>query len=309
MIERDLSDLPSASRPQGTNYPLPAGQRPFLDQLMEQFVTDYEAAREPKPLAIPEAGWYRASFSTECERELYYHKIEAEETDPPTAETYWNWMMGTFTHDTFQAVMKARWPETEIEAAVDLRPLGVPGSASADAVMYVDGEIRANVEIKSTGGYSFKNMTGSQGNKPGPRGSAVVQGALANRALGAPKLIVPYIAFEPDRRVKDKTPTSMIAAQWEYTAEECDMIIDEPIGVITKIDWFHSEGALPTRELHIDGIVRGAVVQDPSRGMWVKVDGNGNAAGTGTTWKCDYCNFRKRCQADGPGGIDTSEAF
>ena len=33
--------------------------------------TDYEAAREPKPLAIPEAGWYRASFSTECERELY----------------------------------------------------------------------------------------------------------------------------------------------------------------------------------------------------------------------------------------------
>lgn len=310
-ITRDLSDLPRAVR-SGGNPPLPEGKRQLLDQLAGGWIDDYEEqGLKTRDLAVPEAGPYRASFaSSRCDRALHYNMAKVDKSNPPSIATYWVFQIGQMVHSLIERIAHRVFQHVESEVPVDLRPLGIPGSASVDLVIYDEDEnVRANVENKSIGGYGYKMSVGSRGDAKGPRWGAVVQGALANRALNSPKLFLAYFATEgmspAEAKRHDVDELGRIAALWEYDAEECNEIVVAEAKRIRAVIDMANLGILPPRELHDPDVIPGGTVRDPSRGMWVVADGNGQVAATGSTWMCAYCDFRDLCIADGEGGSTT----
>jgi len=280
-IQRDLSTLPASA--QGSP---PSRDNLRLVELMKGWADNYtDAADMDLPHAVPEAGPYRASFAgARCNRALHYKMTKAPK--------------------------KRAWPGAVGELAVDLRPLGIPGSASADtAVPNADGTgYLFNIEYKSTGGFSFKQKTTSTAPE-GPDYGAVVQGAMTNRGIKADKMFVMYFAKENISvniaTAKKLTEIDRFSAAWEFSAEECDQLVRAEAARIGRVLMFGELGQLPPRELDTPDLPSGAVVTDTDKGLWVLKDHNNNTVNTGGTWMCNYCDYQSLCKTDGPGGSET----
>ena len=309
MINRDLSDLPrSVTRPGS-----PKRDSVELANIITAWRTNYEAGWDMSlPMAIPDAGPYRASYAnTRCDRALHYRFTSTVKSNPVDVASLWNFWLGHLIGEGMHAACAAAYPSAIAEQAVDLRPLGIPGSGSSDTWVPDDGEGGSfNLEYKSTGGYGFKKKT-VEGE--GPTFGSIVQGALSNRGLNADRLLVPFLSKE-NISVKVAAQHNLaeidrFAAVWEYSAAECDVLVRAEAARVGRVLQFADTDILPARELSEPRYPVGAVIKDPKRGTWVKLDANGNVTGSGTAWECDYCDFRDQCITDGAGGTESTGGF
>jgi hypothetical protein len=305
-IKKDHSDIPFASRATGK----PPVERPIIVSLVaETWHRKYvEEGNDQLAMSI-EGRLFRASWAAKrCDRALQYAMQKVGASNPPSLADHWRFGIGSMVHEVVQQILPAAFPHADIEAAVDLRPIGIDGAASADVVLRdMDGNALRVIELKTINGFGFKkSATAFKGPAEGPRWSAVVQGALSAAALNAVDgLVIGYLSLEnlsPNMAVHASGEVGRFAAEWHYTLDECkEIAAAEAARVNNVINYIASDG-LTARTLHEPELPSGASVVNPERGMWnIVIDGQ--VVGAGSTWLCDYCDHRDTCVADGPGGV------
>lgn len=299
-INRTIEDLPRANRENGNT---PARNNFVAEALAQAWFDDYLARGEDSlELAIPEAGPYRASFaSARCDRALWYKLNHVEESNPMTIADAWRFGIGTMVHEGIQPAVNAIFPDAEHEVDVDLRTIGLPGSAHADHVIVHEG-VKTLVEYKSIGGFQFKIMaTTFKGAATGPRFGAVVQAAIIAKALGAERIVIAYLSLENIGAGMAETfsdsEAGRFAAEWHYTVAEMDDLIEYEVERVNEII---ETKVAPPRRLHDPEYPGGAIIQAPlkDRAPWTLAE-EGIVLDSGTTWMCGYCNFRDTCKEDG----------
>lgn len=164
-------------------------------------------------------------------------------------------------------------------------------------------------EVKSINGFGFKKAaTEFKGHIQGPRSGAILQGALAAKALGCEKLIVAYFAMEnispqmAERYASSADEWARFSAEWHFTTKQLAGEIDAEIRRIGRLLKLERAGILPSRELHDPEYPVGAIVVAPkAKGRW-QIEVHGVPTNVGTTWMCDYCDHIDTCVKDGEGG-------
>ena len=301
MIKKDLSDLPRAERDEGIP---PVSNNMIAEQLANAWFDQYVArGNADKARAIPELP-YRASYASKrCDRQLYYALSETPETEPLTPASAWTMGLGTMVHDALQSVIESNWPDAECEPNIDLRAIDIPGSGHADVVLRDDGVL---VEVKTTGGFSFKMMaTSFKGAPQGPRFSYLLQAAMLAAALGLPKIVIALLSLEPvSPQLAENYASSdagRFAAEWHYLTDDLMPFVHTERARIARVLDYVAAGELPARELHDPEYPAGAVVTAPmaARAPWVVYNEDRSAVvDTGSYWGCAYCPWRTQCDKD-----------
>lgn len=302
-IAKDLSDLPPADKPAGCP---PVAEPQFVSAIAEswfdQYLTNGEHMRAKANPELP----YRASYTAfRCDRQLHYAMQGMDRPNPNIADAY-RMSLGTLVHAGLEDAIKATFPNAEFEKQVDLTPIGVPGSAHADIVTYLDQtkpKVDAVVEVKTVNGFGFKSMaTDFKGPASGPRSGHVLQAALSALALDADRVIIAYLSMEnlsPSMKRYTQSDIGRFAAEWHYGRDEYEALARKEIERIQRVTrWLDIPELIAPTTLHDDEVPTGAYVQDPQRGMWVNTDGAGNITDTGRVWFCDYCDWRDVCTSD-----------
>lgn len=131
-IRRTIDDLPraqaAAARPPSKNMLV---LQPVVDAWWDAHTDDYEKAISELP--------YSASMSSQrCDRSLWYTLTGVEESNPPTVADVWRMDLGSMVHATLQSQLAALGQQGwRREVLVDLRNVGVQGSAHADLVQFL----------------------------------------------------------------------------------------------------------------------------------------------------------------------------
>lgn len=180
---------------------------------------------------------------------------------------------------------------------------------------------RIAIEVKTINGFGFKMAVGARGTAEGPRSGAIFQAALNGRALQADEVVVIYLSLEclSDRELDslvkktggEAAPHRKFLAEWTWSMGALDELVDRELKrlgkIIEMVDTYALDnngdgevmGApLPPRSIPLEMPAKGRVV-DPSKGTW-QVEVEGNVMDAGTVWFCNYCDYQKRCIADGP---------
>lgn len=302
-IAKDLSDLPTADKPAGTP---PVAEPQFVSAIAESWFNQYLANGEHMRSKANEALPYRASFTAfRCDRQLHYAMAGKERPVPNIADAY-RMSLGTLVHNGLEEAINATFPNAEFEVVVDLTTIGVPGSAHADIVTYLDQTTRkvdAVVEVKTVNGFGFKSMaTDFKGPAQGPRSGHVLQAALSAMALDADRVVIAYLSMEnlsPTMKRYTQSDIGRFAAEWHYTREEYTALAMREIARIQRVTkWLDIPELIAPTTVHDDEVPEGAFIQDPSRGMWVAHNADSSIADTGRVWFCDYCDWKDQCVSD-----------
>jgi hypothetical protein len=309
-VRRNLSDLPRTPTDEG----MPPVTDPVIAPVLAQhwFEQYLAAGKDHLPMSLPDRE-YRASWANErCDRALAYKISNVTPDAPLSLSSAWRMNIGSMVHEALQAVIATLYPPGtfRVEHAVDLRPLGLNGAATADLIIGRQDDTTDTfvadtvVEIKTINGFAFKNCaTSFKGAPTGPRSGAIIQGALAAAALNADLRIV-YLSLEnisptvsqydPDR------PHTHFSAEWYFSHADVQRIATAEVQRINNVFELLQMDVLPAPFLHDPQLPAGAVVDDPAHkqgsGRWVVRSGT-NIVDTGTTWMCGYCDFRDRCTA------------
>ena len=304
-IKKSIEDLPRSNRPTGN----PPSSNNFVVAAVAQEWERKDEIKHERDLAraIPEAGPYRASYASKrCNRQLFYSLRGVEQSNPPSLADYWRFALGHTVHEMLQEVIVDAFPEAEAEVDIDLRPIGIPGSAHADLVMEYKGR-KVLVEIKSVGGYKFKlAATTFHGPAEGPSSGHVLQTAMSAKAHGCDSIVIAYLSLEnvsPNLAKSYGTgDEGRFAAEWHYEVQELDGMLatetERINNVLLAVN--NPEVTKVPRQLVDTDVPKGAIVNDPSNGGWVLVEpGTRSIEETGSHWMCGYCEYRDRCISDG----------
>lgn len=248
-----------------------------------------------------DAGFELGVYIGECPKCKGSGVMDLPKSNPSTIADKWRFKLGKIVHDAIESLLPVAFPNALAEVVVDLNKIGIPGSAHADMVDNGD-EV---VEWKSVNGFKYKMQTTNFKSPPeGPSFGAILQAAMVARALGIRKVTAASLSLENMAAsfVKDVPEElrelSRFAAEWPYDMDELDEAVDYEVKRVNRVLKFQGGEVLPARELHDPSIPRGAVVTDPTRGVW-NVTVGGELKGQATTWYCSYCPQRDRCIGDG----------
>lgn len=311
-IKNNIESLPSASP--STGYPPvsdPVIATTLAEAWFEQYVHD---GNMDKARAIPELP-YRASYASKrCDRQLYYALAGTPESEPVTIASAWTMGLGTLIHEHMQKQFmemfyegRVDYDEVDVEPTIDLSVLGIPGSGHADLVVWeqTTGK-KILVEIKTTGGFSFKMMaTSFKGQPEGPRFSYLLQAAMMAEAIGCDEIIIVLLSLEPVSpslaEAYSESEAGRFAAEWHYDVKELRGIIDDECVRVNRILADVDAGTLPSRTIHDAEFPVGATVTAPlaSRAPWVVYDQEKNIVDSGQYWGCAYCPWQTQCHEDG----------
>lgn len=304
MIAKDLSDLPTPAVSHGTP---PVTTPQFVSAVADAWYAQYLERGEHMRAKADERLPYRASFAAfRCDRQLYYAMDEEPRALPSLADAY-RMSLGSLVHSGLEPAIKSAFPNAQFEAVVDLRSIGVPGSAHADIVTFDEnGAVDAVVEVKTVNGFGFKSMaTDFKGPPQGPRSGHVIQAALSALALKAKRVVIAYLAMEslsPSLAKYTEGDLGRFAAEWHYNQDEYTRIAENEVARIRRIaayveDYAGDDRPIPTPYIHDEEVIPNAYITDPSRGMYVvKDDADPNLiVETGRVWFCDYCDWRESC--------------
>lgn len=298
-IRKDLSDLPTPSR--AGEWP-PDSENLLMPAAVKAWWQGYESDGLERP-AVDESLPFRGSMAgLRCDRQLWYSMRRLDQSNPMTVADHWRMATGSMGHALVGPLLGAGLEDGErldTEVDVDLRLIGVPGTAHADGIIYDANEIPVElVELKTIGGFQFKIMTlPFKGGPRGPRTEAVVQGALMAAAMNCSLRLV-YVSLElvsadisTDRGLP---PERRFSAEWTLSAGDCRELARIEA---ERINALVAEDYVPLPRLHDAETVAGATVTDPRAGTWVAETPAGSVFGR--TWRCGYCGHRDRCIADG----------
>lgn len=274
----------------------------FIAAVMEDWWEAYvESGQLTRDFAI-EGSRIRASWAGQCAKRIAYEVYGVEHSNPTTVADAWRFNIGSMIHDHIQRFAIAKFPGTEVEVKVRI---GEMGSGHADLVVKRPGEERdfiIAVELKSVGGYKFKQSVGREG----PAASAVMQGALNAAAMDPQpdEMMVVYFSlenFSPAEFAKRSYLTShynRFAAQWTYPREDYLQIAADELRRLEKIVKLvddHGPGAVP--RIVPDPDLPPHLVTEPLKGNYTITEGRDRGA-PGWTWHCGYCPFRAKCADD-----------
>lgn len=307
MIKRDISDLP---RSQGDDGVPPSKNNFVAQRLAEAWFAKYQAeGHMDKARAIPELPYRASQASMRCDRQLYYALTNEPATEPFTVASAWAMGLGTLVHEHVQDAVQELFPNAITEPTVDLQSIGIPGSGHADLIVDHDGD-RVLVELKTTGGFGFKDMATPHGGRPkGPKYSYLLQAGMLAAALGIDKVVIAVLAMESAsvgiQRKYDLTDAERFSAEWHYHIDELMPYVEAERERIERVINDVRDDQLPARVLHDPEVAEGAQVTRPlsERAPWMvrQIDDNGNniVVEAGTTWMCGYCQWRTTCDQAG----------
>lgn len=304
-INVDLSGLPTGPDPDGA---WPPDRDDTWGREMVRAWLDTVDPDVPFGVALPEAGPMRASQAAMCARAISYSIDPDLEVPPTPLKDRWRYYMGTLVHEHLLGHWASADTTVALEVPVDLNPIGVPGSAHADAVIYgPDREVLAVVEAKTVNGTGFKQMaTGDRGPATGPRLSYQLQAGLIGLALGAPEVRILVLSFEnaADWHVarygtpRDNPEAAPFLAQWTIPTETLRPQVEREAKRLARIAELAAAGERAPRALVDDDIPPQARVVDPSSGAWELHDQAGNLVAAGEAWQCRYCEWQDLCAKD-----------
>lgn len=291
-------------RPEANAGEPPTDKPEFVSALAEAWFAKATAAGLDYASAIPELP-YRASYASKrCDRQLHYAIAGVPESNPASIADHWRMEIGSMVHAQLADIIPTIHPRSKHEVEVDLRPIGIPGSAHADLVTYdEDGAVDAVVEFKTINGFGWKMAaTSFKGPPEGPRSGHVLQAAMVAKALGARRVIVGYLALEnlsPSMASSfSNSELARFCGEWHYALADVEAIVEYEVKRVNRLIKLGAAGVLPAREIHDDSIPAGAVFDDPNRGTW-RVTIADEVKAMGSFWLCGYCDHRDRCLADG----------
>lgn len=298
-ILNNLSHLPRATNDKGN----PPSSNPFaVETLARVFDENYAANnRNIKELAIPEAGPYRASYSTiRCDRALWYTLTNTERSNEPTVADRWTWFLGQIVHEALQPILIDAFPGAD-EVSIDLNSIGIAGSAHADLVIQVNDQPTV-IEITTVNGFKFKRMACRfNGSPEGPAYGKVMQALIAAKAANINQVVIMVMSLEklsPSLAAQfSSTEASRFLAEWHYTVEEMSSQIDAEVARINHISRLAELNVMPEREIHDPEYPNGAIVTDPAakpHATW-QLRQEDNVLDAGTYWGCNYCPFQTTC--------------
>lgn len=235
---------------------------------------------------------------------------ELPERAKPGVPDLWRFRMGDLVHDEIQSIGEAAGFENEVRAVLTDDDGNDLVSTRADMVRVKDG---VYVELKSAGGFKFKKAsTTFSGGPEGPGFAYVVQMALTVKSLlhnGLPikRAVICFLALEniSPKLAADYADSDIgrFGAQWSYTVDELVELADEVIAHLVKIKSALDAGIMPPRVFKDPEIPAQAVVVAPSKGAWQVTSTSGEVLQAGSTWMCDYCDWREQCLADLEAGV------
>jgi hypothetical protein len=278
--------------------------------------------------AIEELPLRASAVALRCDRQFWYSLTDTIPTDATDAAGVFRMRLGTLLHNEVDRFITGKLDDQGrkqgwwSEEAVDLTPAGLPGSAHGDLVYYTNDVPIEVGEIKTVGGYAFKLMASNFNGPPqGAKWEHVMQAALVAVAIGAQVVRIVYFAMEnlaPDvARAVGADEYGRFCAEWAYDLDEPfpgqprtlreDVVFEAArqtrllsIAKPARAEW---DVILPERTLSHPDYPAGAMVTNPApakgKAPWVKLDIHGSVTQTGTTWICDYCDFRTKCIEDG----------
>ena len=131
-IRRTIDDLPraqaAAARPPSKNMLV---LEPVVQAWWDTHTDNYEKAISDLPFSASMA-------SQRCDRSLWYTMTGTTESDPPTVADVWRMDLGSMVHTTLQSQLHALGQQGwRREVLVDLRNVGIQGSAHADLVQFL----------------------------------------------------------------------------------------------------------------------------------------------------------------------------
>lgn len=291
----DMSDIPKAA--DGS----PPNAKPRFGHLLAELWRD-EALAEPH---APSGARFRASDAAGCARYLSMKAAGIPESNPMDLSGYWNVTIGKWLHAEFDRALRRAFPGAEPEVQVRYA-LGGEVDEDGDGVVRIDFELHDGDElivgeVKSSGGYGFKNAIGkAKRNQPaqGPKMDHFTQGCIGAVRRGADRLYIVYLAKEClGVSVSADLPHEALrfSAEWDYTRDQFEPVaMAEEERVAAILAHLDEEGELARRV--IPGV---GEVKDPKTGR--------TAAG-GSAWQCDYCSRRDACITIGPGRVKLSGA-
>lgn len=312
-IKRNLDSLPRRSPPTANT---PVSDTLLMHQLAQAWYDKAMAEREPRSRAIEDLPLRASELSVRCDRQYFYKLTEADESNPNDASNIWRFHLGQVVHDDIDAAILtgplayANGNGWKVEENVDLRPAGIPGSAHGDAVHFTDDVADIVGEFKSVPGFTFKSTsTNFKGPPEGPKWEHIMQAAFTAVALNVERILVGYVSLE---NISPKVARSLgldqfgkFTSEWQYdTVDWVDAVTLEAARQ-NRLLRTAQRNERPARTLSTPNIPAGAFVDDPKRGDWLLTDANGDLKRTGTTWMCDYCNFRDLCLDDGASSVIT----
>lgn len=303
-ITKDLSALPQV--PLTNNQPTSS---PFLADILAQawYARYIERRGEGYAPAIPELPYRASSAGFRCDRQLYATLNKVTPSDPFGVADAWRMELGSMVHADLQSLLDelvkvdSSWKS---EVVVDLRPIGISGSAHADLVWYteVGGVLTPDtvVEVKTINGFGFKrSATNFKGAADGPRSGHILQGAMPAAALGAKRLVILYISLENVSpalaAAYSASEVGRFMAEWAYNVADLQPMIQREAARIARVTRYGPDDPVPSAEIHDTEYPLGATIMNAS-GRWELREGD-KLISAGKTWYCDYCDWRSWCKS------------
>jgi hypothetical protein len=137
----------------------------------------------------------------------------------------------------------------------------------------------------------------------GPDFGAMVQGALGAVWSKAKQLRIGYIGLEvispgQAKKLGLKSDIDRFAGEWVYPMSVVETLVENERVRVAETLAFAVPGDVP-RVLDDPEYLKGTVVTNPSTGRTNTIGDDETIVDTGTTWMCDYCDFRETCITDG----------
>lgn len=301
-IARDLSDLPAPAKTREDGCPPDAEPR-FVHLLAEHWAAE-NAERDAN---YKRRTRFHLSDAGKCARAIAYAALEVPSSNPMDLTGIHNTRIGTEIHNAWQAVVRAKYPEAQVEPRHVI--LDGDGSGYSDLVLTLDKVIA--FELKSIGGFGYKLAVGERGAAQGPKFEHLVQGALNAQAADADELVIGYLSKEAISvnvaQRKGFTELQRFCAEWTFTREQYEPIAEAELNRVARILAMLDEGTLPARKIPGGELPPGAVITDPSTGQWRVHDGAGGIVDAGTFWMCSYCRWQDSCAQTSTGRQAVSE--
>lgn len=297
-LQRDLSSLPKRTTTTEGCPPDPAPR--FVHLLVERMAANNDAAG-PKPTAFGTRA--RHSDAGKCARAIAFRALGAT-GEPMDLPGTWVTSLGTLIHEAWQEALSQAFPDALIEPR--LRIDGLDASGHADAVVSLDDR-KVLVELKTTGGFSYKKKVGERGNPEGPSYDHILQASLNGLAVDADEVVIAYIATEAiSRQVASYRPhlteLTRFVAEWTYSRDEYEPLARAEMARLQGILDLVDGGELPRRIIPTPELPKGHEIVDPLTGRW-EVRSEVGIEDTGSFWACLYCPFAEACAATESGRV------
>lgn len=314
-IKRDLSDLPPADG-------LTPDEHPRFAPLLAEWWSTRDSDHVPSGKA------FIHSDAGKCARAISYRLAKIPKSDPMDLPGFHNVELGTLIHEAWQEALPAMFTVERAQAMFPDRSVVSVGinvevevhHEVVDSIGFIDAVVTVTfaggpdyviaVELKSQGGWGFKNSIGKARKgaaAEGPNDGHLLQAALNGLAVDADEVVVAYIAKEclSATQYRDVEPAARFTAEWTFTRDQYEPLARDEIARMAKVLELNREGLLAPRKL--PDMPPRSEITDPSTGEWQQVlvdeDGTETLGDVGRAFWCSYCSYQTLCATTEAGRI------